>query len=87
MIKKEKNKTVKNTKKVQKQKLSIVVPVYNEKNLVIDVLKKVRKLTIPNVDIEIIVIDDYSTDGTREILKKEGLKYADKVLYHEVHNN
>ena len=84
MIKKEKNKTVKNTKKVQKKKLSIVIPVYNEKNLVIDVLKKVRKLTIPTVDIEIIVIDDYSTDGTREILKKEGLKYADKVLYHEV---
>ncbi len=81
MIKKDSNKK---TKKVQKKKLSIVVPVYNEKNLVIDVLKKVRKLTIPNVDIEIIVIDDYSTDGTREILKKDGLKYADKVLYHEV---
>ena len=68
----------------QNKKLSIVIPVFNEKDLVIDVLKKVRKLTIPKIDIEIIVVDDYSTDGTREILKKQGKKYADKVLYHEV---
>ena len=70
-------------KKNKKDKLSIVIPVYNEKDLVIDVLKKVRKLTIPNTDIEIIVVDDYSTDGTREILKKQGPKYADTILYHE----
>jgi glycosyltransferase involved in cell wall biosynthesis len=68
----------------KKQKLSIVVPVYNEKDLVIKVLKKVRELTIKDTDIEIIVVDDKSTDGTTEILKKDGLKYADKVLYHEV---
>ncbi len=81
------NKVEKSTKKDKEKKnkkLSIIVPVYNEKNLVIDVLKKVREVKIPNTDIEIIVIDDYSTDGTREILKKEGLKYADKVLYHDV---
>lgn len=73
-------------KKTEKEnkKLSIVMPVYNEKNLVVDVLKKVREIKIDNVDIELIVVDDYSTDGTREILKKEGKKYADKVLYHEV---
>ena len=65
-------------------KLSIVIPVYNEKNLVIDVLKKVRSLKIKDCDIELIVVDDCSTDGTREILKKDGKKYADKVLYHEV---
>ena len=72
------------TKKENKRKLSIVVPVYNEKDLVIDVLKKVRDLKIKDTDIEIIVIDDKSTDGTTEILKKEGNKYADKVLFHEV---
>ena len=81
-IEKEK-KEVKEEKKNTK-KLSIVMPVYNEKNLVIDVLKKVREIKIPGVDIEIIAVDDCSTDGTREILKKDGLKYADKVLYHEV---
>lgn len=69
---------------MKNKKLSIVMPVYNEKKLVIDVLKKVRELKIKGVDIEIIVVDDCSTDGTREILKKNGKKYADKVLYHEV---
>ena len=58
------------------KKLSIVIPVYNEKDLVIDVLKKVRSLKIDNTDIEIIVVDDSSTDGTRELLKKKGF-YAD----------
>ena len=66
------------------KKLSIVIPVYNEKDLVIDVLKKVRSLKIDNTDIEIIVVDDSSTDGTREILKKKGIKYVDKILYHDV---
>jgi len=68
----------------KKKKLSIVIPVYNEKDLVIDVLKKVRKLKIEDTDIEIIVVDDKSTDGTTEILKKEGKKYCDKLLFHEV---
>ena len=68
----------------RKNKLSIVMPVYNEKKLVIDVLKKVKSLKIRNCDIELIVVDDCSTDGTREILENDGKKYADKVLYHEV---
>lgn len=82
-----KKKAVKKTSATEKKnnkKLSIIIPVYNEKDLVIPVLEKVRQLKIDNVDIEMIVIDDYSTDGTREILKKDGLKYADKILYHEV---
>lgn len=68
----------------KKNKLSIVIPVYNEKNLVIDVLKKVRGLSIQNTDIEIIAVDDCSTDGTKEILEKEGRQYVDKLLFHEV---
>lgn len=75
----------KDTAKIKKnKKVSIVMPVYNEEKLVIGVLEKVREVKIPGADVEIIVVDDYSTDGTREILKKDGLKYADKVLYHEV---
>lgn len=65
------------------KKLSIVIPVYNERELVIDVLKKVRNLKIDKTDIEIIVVDDYSTDGTRELLKKKGNKYIDKLLLHD----
>ena len=68
----------------KRNKLSIVIPVYNEKDLVIDVLKKVKEIKIKDTDIEMIVVDDCSKDGTREILKKQGKKYADKILYHEV---
>ena len=67
-----------------KKKLSIVMPVYNEKALILDVLKKVRNLKIDKVDIELIVVDDCSKDGTREILKKYGKKYYDKIIYHDV---
>ena len=68
----------------KKKKLSIVIPVYNEKDLVIEVLKKVKEVKIKDTDIELIVVDDCSKDGSREILKKEGKKYADKILYHDV---
>ena len=71
-------------KKEKKNKLSIVIPVYNESKSIIDVLKKVRKLNIDNTDIEIIVVDDCSTDGTKEILKEKGKNYANKILYHKV---
>jgi glycosyltransferase involved in cell wall biosynthesis len=47
-------------------KLSVVVPVYNERNTILEVLDRIRKVEFP---VEIIAVDDYSTDGTREILK------------------
>ncbi|MBN1569907.1 MAG: glycosyltransferase family 2 protein [Acidobacteria bacterium] len=47
-------------------KLSVVIPVYNEKNTILELLKRVRAVDLPK---EIIMVDDYSTDGTREILK------------------
>lgn len=71
-------------KETKKNKLSIVIPVFNEKDLVIPVLQKVKKLRIKNTILEIIVIDDCSSDGTTEILKKEASKYASKILYHDV---
>ena len=47
-------------------KLSIVIPVYNEKNTILELLGRVRNVNLPK---EIIVVDDFSTDGTREALK------------------
>jgi glycosyltransferase involved in cell wall biosynthesis len=47
-------------------KLSVVIPVYNEKNTIIEVLRRVREVDIPK---EIIIVDDFSTDGTRGILQ------------------
>jgi glycosyltransferase involved in cell wall biosynthesis len=47
--------------------LSVVIPVYNEKNTILEILRRVREVDLPK---EIIVVDDYSTDGTREILQE-----------------
>ena len=47
-------------------KLSVVIPVYNEKHTILQLLDCVRNV---NLSKEIIVVDDYSTDGTREILQ------------------
>ena len=46
-------------------KLSIIVPVYNEKNTILKILERIAQTPHEK---EIIAIDDYSTDGTREIL-------------------
>ena len=48
-------------------KLSVIIPVYNELNTINDVITKVTQ-TIPTVCKEIVMIDDGSTDGTRELL-------------------
>ncbi|MDD8015676.1 MAG: glycosyltransferase family 2 protein [Acidobacteriota bacterium] len=62
-------------------KLSIVIPVFNEKNTVREILRRVEEADA-GVDKEIIIVDDFSTDGTRAILM--GLdKPAIKVLLHE----
>ncbi len=47
--------------------LSIIVPVYNERDTILTVLQRVQQLP---VDKEIIVIDNCSTDGTRELLQE-----------------
>lgn len=46
-------------------KLSVVIPVFNEKATVAEVLRRVRQV---DIDKEIVVVDDGSTDGTREFL-------------------
>jgi glycosyltransferase involved in cell wall biosynthesis len=47
-------------------KISIVVPVYNEKRTILQILERIEKTPY---DKEIVVVDDCSTDGTREILR------------------
>jgi glycosyltransferase involved in cell wall biosynthesis len=49
-----------------KPKLTVVIPVYNERGTVMTVLEKVKSLPVSK---EIIVIDNLSTDGTRELLE------------------
>lgn len=63
------------------KKISILIPVFNELNTLEIILKKVEEANFCGLEKEIILIDDYSTDGTRDILEKLKDKY--KILYHE----
>lgn len=62
-------------------KLSIIVPVYNERNTIAKILELVKKVNIENIEKEIIVVDDGSDDGTREILKSLQSEVA-HILFH-----
>jgi len=59
-------------------KLSIVIPVYNEKNTIKEIVSRVRKTPFEK---EIIIVDDYSTDGTRELLKEIENEPDLRILY------
>ena len=59
-------------------KLSVVIPVYNEKNTILEVLERVRAVDLLK---EIIVVDDFSTDGTRDILGSLTMTDDFKVIF------
>jgi len=63
-------------------KLSIVIPIYNERETLETLIAKVNAV---DYDKEILLIDDFSRDGTREVLKKYENKENFQVLYHD-HN-
>jgi glycosyltransferase involved in cell wall biosynthesis len=50
-------------------KLSIIIPVYNEEKSILEVINKVKKVNI-SITKEIIIVDDFSTDNTKNILNK-----------------
>ena len=51
-------------------KLSIIIPVFNEEKTILELLEKVEKVRIPDVEKEIIVVDDGSIDATASIISK-----------------
>jgi glycosyltransferase involved in cell wall biosynthesis len=65
-------------------KLSVIIPAYNEINTIDEILSRVLEVDLPK---EVIVVDDYSTDGTREFLreweaaKKKESKDEVRILY------
>ena len=63
-------------------KLSIVIPCYNEAKTIRAIVDRVR--AAPVADKEIIIVDDCSRDGTRDILRTEIAPLVDKILYHDV---
>lgn len=63
-------------------KLSCVIPVFNEKDTLGSVVEAVRAVEVPGISIEIIVVDDGSSDGTSEVLR--GFKrLIDKAIFFE----
>ena len=60
-------------------KLSIIIPAYNEKNTIRKILKLIEAVQLDNIEKEIIIVDDGSTDGTQDILKELENKY--KIVY------
>ena len=61
-------------------KLSIIVPVYNEAETIIEILNKISEVEIEGVNKEVIVIDDCSTDNTLSLLKKNTNLYDELII-------
>jgi glycosyltransferase involved in cell wall biosynthesis len=62
-------------------KLSVVIPCYNERATIEAVVDAVR--AAPVEEVEIILVDDGSTDGTRELLKAKLPGWVDKIVLQE----
>jgi dolichol-phosphate mannosyltransferase len=60
--------------------VSVIIPIFNEQELLPTVLQEVRKLPL---NMELILVDDHSIDGTRAILAEQEKLPGTRVLYHE----
>ena len=63
-------------------KLSVVIPVYNELQWIREIIRRVDAVPIPK---EVVIVDDFSTDGTRDILK-ELEEHPDVHVIYQPHN-
>ena len=63
-----------------KPKLTIIIPAFNEKKTLPKLLKKIFEIKLSK---QIIIVDDNSTDGTREIISKFKKK-INKIIYHDI---
>jgi glycosyltransferase involved in cell wall biosynthesis len=66
-------------------KLTIIMPVYNERETLSEILSQVRAIELADVEKEIIVVEDGSTDGSRDILIEEA-KAGDLIVLYHKHN-
>ncbi len=65
-------------------KLSVIIPCYNEKTTILDIVAQV--IAIPVSDLEVIVVDDGSVDGSRELLETSVEPLVKKVIYHQANS-
>lgn len=66
---------------IEPMKLSVIIPCYNEKNTIRGIVDAVR--AAPYEHKEIIIVDDCSKDGTKDILRSDIAPLVDQILYHE----
>ena len=61
-------------------KLSVIIPVYNEVESIREIVRRVQKVRLAN---EIVIVDDGSTDGTRDLLAELDGRRSVRVIFHE----
>ena len=64
---------------MKKTKLTIIIPAYNEINTIQEIIDKIFNIKINK---QIILVDDYSSDGTKEVIKRNKNK-IDKIIFHD----
>lgn len=69
------------TKSIKNIKLSVIIPCYNEKSTIYEIVKQVNASPIEKQ--EIIIVDDFSTDGTRKILSEKIEPLVSKIIFHK----
>lgn len=62
-------------------KLSVVIPCFNERDTIEQIVAAVRSAPVPSL--EIIVVDDFSTDGTAELLRQKLSGRVERIIYHQ----
>tara|TARA_Y100000389_G_C17426828_1_gene500069 strand:+ start:1002 stop:1727 length:726 start_codon:yes stop_codon:yes gene_type:complete len=61
--------------------LSIIIPCYNEKKTIFEIVKQINNLK--RIKKQIILVDDGSSDGTRQLIKKKLKNHVDKLIFHK----
>jgi glycosyltransferase involved in cell wall biosynthesis len=62
-------------------RLSIIIPCYNEFLTITEIVKRVKAIDVKNI--QVIIVDDASNDGTKDVLEKEVNQLVDKIIYHK----
>ena len=62
--------------------LSIIIPCYNEKKTIFKIVNQIKKLK--RIKKQIILVDDGSSDGTRQLIKKNLQNKVDKIIFHKI---